>query len=190
MLHNLCPALLEGFQEERILKELQTYKSRLRFESLRDDSENSVSITEAKLQTKAVDLAEEYRKESTQTIKNFVADFLSLIVFLILIVKGQTQIKNLKQFLSELSTGLSDSAKAFLIILGTDIFVGFHSSYGWDVVLNGALYHYGLPENKQFIGIFIATFPVTLDAISKYWIFRYLNRLSPSAVATYRAMNE
>jgi hypothetical protein len=26
--------------------------------------------------------------------------------------------------------------------------------------------------------------------VIKYWIFRYLNRISPSAVATYRNMNE
>lgn len=182
---------LEGFQEERILKELQTYKNRLRFESLlKGDSENSTPIVETKLRNKAVDLAEEYRKGNTEVVKNLVADLLSLIVFLVLILKGQTQLKNLKQFLGELSAGLSDSAKAFLIILGTDIFVGFHSSYGWDVILNGALSHYGLPENKQFVGLFIATFPVTLDAIGKYWIFRYLNRISPSAVVTYRSMNE
>ncbi|BAY59401.1 proton transport protein (plasmid) [Leptolyngbya boryana NIES-2135] len=182
---------LEGFQEERILQELQNYKNRLRFESLLQGvSENSTSIMEAKLQNKVVDLAEEYRKGNTEVIKNLTADFLALTVFLILILKSQSQLKNLKRFLGQLLAGLSDSAKAFLIILFTDIFVGFHSSYGWDVALNSVLSHYGLPENKQFVGIFIATFPVTLDAIGKYWIFRYLNRLSPSAVVTYRTMNE
>jgi hypothetical protein len=29
-----------------------------------------------------------------------------------------------------------------------------------------------------------------LDSVIKYWIFRYLNRVSPSAVATLRGMNE
>ena len=182
---------LEGFQEERILQELQNYKNCLRFESLlQGASENSTSIMEAKLQTKAVNLAEEYRKGNLEVIKNLVADFLALTVFLILILKGQSQLRNLKRFLGQLLAGLSDSAKAFLIILFTDIFVGFHSSYGWDVILNSVLSHYGLPENKQFVGLFIATFPVTLDAIGKYWIFRYLNRLSPSAVVTYHTMNE
>jgi len=42
----------------------------------------------------------------------------------------------------------------------------------------------------MFNGAFIATIPVILDTLFKYWIFRYLNRLSPSAVATYRTMNE
>ena len=189
--HQQAEVRLEGFQEERILKELQTYKSRLRFESLlQGDSENSTSIIEEKLRNQVIALAEDYRKGNLQFVKNTVADFLSLIAFSILILRCQTQLKILRQFLSELSAGLSDSAKAFLIILGTDIFVGFHSSYGWEVILNGALDHYGLPENKQFVGLFIATFPVTLDAIGKYWIFRYLNRMSPSAVVTYRTMNE
>ncbi|MEI6063748.1 MAG: hypothetical protein WCQ26_04090 [Pseudanabaena sp. ELA748] len=50
--------------------------------------------------------------------------------------------------------------------------------------------HLGIPENRDFIYLFIATFPVVLDSIFKYWIFCYLSRVSPSAVATYTNMNE
>ena len=78
----------------------------------------------------------------------------------------------------------------FLIILFTDIFVGFHSTHGWEVLLENGLRHFGLPENRDFIFLFIASFPVILDTVFKYWIFRYLNQVSPSAVATYRNMNE
>ncbi|HJN34815.1 MAG TPA: proton extrusion protein PcxA, partial [Prochlorococcus sp.] len=42
---------------------------------------------------------------------------------------------------------------------------------------------------ENFILLFIATFPVILATIFKYWIFRYLNRVSPSSVATLRGMN-
>ena len=73
---------------------------------------------------------------------------------------------------------------------GTDIFVGFHSTHGWEVLLENGLRHFGLPENRDFIFLFIASFPVILDTVFKYWIFRYLNQVSPSAVATYRNMNE
>jgi lipoprotein signal peptidase len=52
------------------------------------------------------------------------------------------------------------------------------------------LRHFGLPESRDFIFLFISTFPVILDTIFKYWIFRYLNKVSPSAVATYHSMNE
>jgi len=58
------------------------------------------------------------------------------------------------------------------------------------VVLEGLASHLGIAESRQFNFLFIATFPVILDTVLKYWIFRYLNRISPSAVATYRNMNE
>ncbi|XGV96589.1 MAG: hypothetical protein ACAF41_28135 [Leptolyngbya sp. BL-A-14] len=44
-------------------------------------------------------------------------------------------------------------------------------------------------ENAAAIAV-IATVPVMLDATLKYWIFNYLTRKSPSAVAVYRTMNE
>ena len=49
--------------------------------------------------------------------------------------------------------------------------------------------HLGLPHQEHFIMLFIATFPVVLATILKYWIFRYLNRVSPSSVATLHSMN-
>ena len=100
------------------------------------------------------------------------------------------EIQIIKSFLDEIAYGLSDSAKAFLIILLTDMFVGYHSPHGWEVILEGIARHLGLPENREFNFLFIATFPVILDTVLKYWIFRYLNRISPSSVATYKNMNE
>ena len=96
----------------------------------------------------------------------------------------------MKSFFDEILYGLSDSAKAFILILFTDVFVGFHSPHGWEVIIERSLEHFGLPQNHDFINMFIATFPVMLDTVFKYWIFRYLNQVSPSAVATYRNMNE
>lgn len=107
-----------------------------------------------------------------------------------MLISSQEEIQLLKSFIDEVVYGISDSAKAFIIILFTDIFVGFHSPHGWEVILESISRHFGIPENRSFIFLFIATFPVILDTIFKYWIFRYLNRISPSAVATYRNMNE
>ncbi len=115
---------------------------------------------------------------------------MALFAFTLLLLNSQREIAILKSFIDDLVYGLSDSAKAFIIILFTDVFVGFHSPHGWEVILEGLSRHWGLPENHDFIFLFIATFPVILDTVFKYWIFRYLNRISPSAVATYRNMNE
>jgi hypothetical protein len=113
-----------------------------------------------------------------------------VITFTWLLLISKPSIAVLKEFFDHVVYGLSDSAKAFIIILFTDVFVGFHSPHGWEVILEGISRHWGLPANRDFIFLFIATFPVILDTIFKYWIFRYLNRISPSAVATYHNMNE
>ncbi|KAI3423551.1 hypothetical protein D9Q98_010733, partial (chloroplast) [Chlorella vulgaris] len=85
---------------------------------------------------------------------------------------------------------LSDTTKSFLLILGTDLLVGFHSPRGWEVFLEWLLRHFGLPENSDFMSLFVATFPVFLDTVFKYWIFRSLNKISPSTVATYHNIIE
>ncbi len=177
--------------EEEGLSELQRFEEGLRFKAMVGAIPRlSTEEMEEKVKEKATEIAEDYRKQSADAVKNVIADFLSLIAFTVIITYSRREIEVLKNFLDELVYGLSDSAKAFIIILFTDIFVGFHSPHGWEVLLEGFSRHLGLPANRDFIFIFIATFPVILDTVFKYWIFRYLNRVSPSAVATYRNMNE
>ena len=118
------------------------------------------------------------------------ADVIAVLAFSLLLSGCKEKVATLKAFIDEIVYGLSDSAKAFIIILFTDIFVGFHSPHGWEILLEGLSNHLGLAANRNFIFLFIATFPVILDTVFKYWIFRYLNRISPSAVATYKNMNE
>ncbi|AFY44358.1 envelope membrane protein [Nostoc sp. PCC 7107] len=177
--------------EEEALAELQKFEERLKFENLIGitPTRNAEAI-EDKLKEKAAEIAEEFRGESANAIKNVFADIFSVVAFVWLLLVSKQSISVLKDFFDNLVYGLSDSAKAFIIILFTDVFVGFHSPHGWEVILEGISRHWGLPANRDFIFLFIATFPVILDTIFKYWIFRYLNRISPSAVATYRNMNE
>ena len=102
----------------------------------------------------------------------------------------EPQIVILKTFLIESIYSLSDTTKSFLLILLTDLLVGFHSPDGWKFCIEITLRYFGLPESKTFVFLFVATFPVLLDTLFKYWIFRHLNRISPSTVATYHNMLE
>lgn len=177
--------------EERALEEMQKFEERLKFNQLLTGATQiSPEVVEAQMKEKVDEIAQHFRYESTNAVKNVFADLFALAGFSWLIIASKREIAVLKDFIDQVVYGLSDSAKAFIIILFTDIFVGFHSPHGWEVLLVGISRHLGLPENHSFIFLFIATFPVILDTIFKYWIFRYLNRISPSAVATYRNMNE
>nr|YP_010336981.1 chloroplast envelope membrane protein [Madagascaria erythrocladioides]QUE29014.1 CemA [Madagascaria erythrocladioides]UNJ16566.1 chloroplast envelope membrane protein [Madagascaria erythrocladioides] len=182
---------LNSSQEERAFAELQQFEEKIHFEILIGKiNDISYDFAEQQIRIKAVQLAHKYASESADAIKNILSDTFSLGIFIALLVGGKRQISILKSFINEIIYGLSDTAKAFLIILFTDIFVGFHSPHGWEVIIEAILRHFGLPESREFIFLFISTFPVILDTVFKYWIFRYLNRVSPSAVATYHNMNE
>lgn len=177
--------------EEEAFTELRHYEERLHFKSMiYDDFELSEFEEKAELQHRANELSEEFRDRGINAIGNVFADAFSLLAFAGIIYFCKREIQIIKSFLDEIAYGLSDSAKAFLIILLTDMFVGYHSPHGWEIILEGIARHLGLPENRDFNFLFIATFPVILDTVLKYWIFRYLNRISPSSVATYKNMNE
>jgi len=177
--------------EHEAIEEIESFEKKIKFEAITGQLPHlSSEQYEEMVEKKTLEVAKDYSHESENALKNILADLLSLGAFAWILFISPQQIQILKAFIDELIYGLSDSAKAFLIILFTDVFVGFHSTHGWEVLLEGILHHFGLPENRNYIYLFIATFPVVLDAIFKYWIFRYLSRISPSAVATYRNMNE
>lgn len=176
--------------EERFVTEMVSFEEKLKFQNLFTTTTRSAEEMELALREKATEVKRDLQKELKEPIKNIFADFIALIVFSVLILTGRQDIATLKSWIDEVIYGLSDSAKAFIIILFTDVFVGFHSPHGWEVIMESTFDHFGLPPNQSVISMFIATFPVMLDTVFKYWIFKYLNQLSPSAVATYKNMNE
>ncbi len=141
-------------------------------------------------QEKTIELAQRYNDQSIEAITNFFADLISLITLFYLLYALEIQINITKSFLLEVFFGLDDSKKSLLILLVTDLLVGYHSSNLWELFFEFLFHHYGLPESQTGIFLLVATLPVLLDVLFKYLIFRHLNRSSPATVATYHAMIE
>lgn len=139
---------------------------------------------------KAVQLAFKYNQQSIQAITDFSGDIVTIITIRILLLQLKAQIVFLKAFLLECFYSLNDAKKSVFIFFFTDLLVGYHSPKGWQLVTEMILRHYGLSENPIFIKFIIAILPVLLDTLFKYWIFRHLNRTSPSTVVTYHALIE
>ena len=49
--------------------------------------------------------------------------------------------------------------------------------------------HYGLAAQTDGLHLFVATVPVLLDSLFKYWIFVELNKIDPAAAVTLRQMD-
>ena len=206
---------LNSYQQGRALQEMEDFSEKLFFESLllkakEGDFHPSSSLQQEKgslragstvsfpleyslqqaIQQKTLQLSLFYNNESVVAITNLCSDFITLGTLALLFFFMRPQIIILKSFLTESIYSLSDTTKSFLLILLTDLLVGFHSPRGWEISIELLLKHFGWPENQDFIFLFVATFPVFLDTVFKYWIFRYLNKISPSTVATYHNMIE
>ncbi|MBN3873718.1 proton extrusion protein PcxA [Nostoc sp. JL33] len=188
---NKIQVFLNSDIEKEALQELHNYQQQLKFEYLvKQAPPLSSEVIQGRIKDKAMEIADNFHIKSSSALSNVFADLISLFSFGLIIALSKREIVILKSFMDTIVSGLSDSAKAFLIILLTDIFVGFHSPDGWEVILEGLAEHLGLPATRNVIFFFIATFPVILNTIFKYWIFRYLSRLSPSALATLKEMDD
>ncbi|CAN1211430.1 hypothetical protein TUMEXPCC7403_14605 [Tumidithrix helvetica PCC 7403] len=154
------------------------------------ESVNAEEEFEKRLQQESLKILKEFNRSSWEGIKNLLADSTAGFVFYFIVISGRRQLRVIKDFFDETMYSLNDNAKAFLIIVSTDTFVGFHSSEGWDALLIVLFDHFGLPENKILTMAFISTVPVFLDGLFKFWIFQYLNQSSPSTAAIYSEMNE
>ena len=160
-------------QQTAALAELKSFEEKMYFESLLNISRSNCSELHSSLKDKIFEIASLYNKESIESISNLFADFLSFCSLSLVFLCMKPQLIILKSFLAESLYSLSDTTKSFLLILGTDLLVGFHSPRGWEVLLQWFFYHFGVPENREFISLFVATFPVFLDTVFKYWIFRF-----------------
>nr|UDP54243.1 envelope membrane protein [Paphiopedilum primulinum] len=80
---------------------------------------------------------------------------------------------NFPNWIQEFLYNLSDTIKAFSILLVTDLWIGFHSTHGWELMIGSIYNDFGLAQNDQIISGLVFTFPVILDTIVKYWIFHF-----------------
>jgi CemA family len=187
---NQHPTQIELSEEIRrhFLDEMTAAKGELEIRQLLGDV-----ITEEEkqkvLHEKAVELWRESRDEAVNGLKNVIADGTALLGFIAIVFLNRSKLTTIRSATNRAFLNLRDPVKVFLFILVTDMFVGFHSAEGWEVILGGLATHLGLPESKTAIYGFIATVPVIMDSIVKFWIFSYLTRYSPSASAIYERMN-
>lgn len=180
---------LNSEMKAEALHELRFYEHGLRFEALLDSNlALSEAEKEARLAHKAKELNQEFVGKSRDALSNRFADLVAFGVFIFILLTHNEKMAALNTFFYYLLSILSDSAKAFILILSTDIFVGFHSAHGWEVLLEWVAHHLGLAANHALIFVFIATVPVILDTLIKYGIFQF-SQVSQTTVAAFKSMN-
>lgn len=167
-------------QKLEMVKELKTEQARYRFEvEIGKSPPLSEKELYLELRHKALELQDEWRLENRKAFANIWSDFVFGVSLFILLYFNESKVKLLKFTGYKILNNVSDTGKAFLIILVTDIFLGYHSESGWQTLLEVLVEHYGIEVDQAVITIFVCLVPVIIDACVKLWMFKFLPRLSP-----------
>lgn len=129
------------------------------------------------------------RQANKQALLNVVSDSISAGTIFVMLLQDNERRTILLRTIGRIFVGLSDTAKAFMIILITDILLGYHSEEGWTAAMKLIGGHYGIEAEKEFIFLFVAIVPVVLDSLFKVWIFLGLNKQDPAAAVTLRQLD-
>nr|YP_009048122.1 chloroplast envelope protein [Primula poissonii]YP_009745978.1 Chloroplast envelope protein [Primula beesiana]YP_009755637.1 Chloroplast envelope protein [Primula bulleyana]YP_009916494.1 chloroplast envelope membrane protein [Primula sikkimensis]YP_009916580.1 chloroplast envelope membrane protein [Primula moupinensis]YP_009916665.1 chloroplast envelope membrane protein [Primula chungensis]YP_010017532.1 envelope membrane protein [Primula anisodora]YP_010018897.1 envelope membrane protei len=182
---------LNDIQEKNILEKfIEVEELVLLDEMIKEYSETHLQKLRIGMHKETIQLIKIYNEDYIHTILHFSTNIISFIILSGYSILGNEELVILNSWAQEFLYNLSDTIKAFSILLLTDLCIGFHSPHGWELMIGSVYKDFGFVHNDQIISGLVSTFPVILDTIFKYWIFRYLNRLSPSLVVIYHSMND
>nr|YP_009475687.1 envelope membrane protein [Pedicularis hallaisanensis]AVK80131.1 envelope membrane protein [Pedicularis hallaisanensis] len=182
---------LNDIQEKSILAKFIELEEILFLEEIiKEYSETDLQKLPIGIHKETIQLIKIHNEGHIHTILHFSTNIICFIILSGYSILGNEELVILNSWAQEFLSNLSDTVKAFLILLLTDLCIGFHSPHGWELMIDSVYKDLGFIHNDQIISGLVSTFPVILDTIFKYWIFRYLNRVSPSLVVIYHSMND
>nr|YP_009943138.1 chloroplast envelope membrane protein [Vitex rotundifolia]YP_010156803.1 CemA [Vitex negundo]YP_010349692.1 chloroplast envelope membrane protein [Vitex trifolia]YP_010465755.1 chloroplast envelope membrane protein [Vitex bicolor]QRG00601.1 CemA [Vitex negundo var. heterophylla]QVL27172.1 envelope membrane protein [Vitex negundo var. cannabifolia]QOD40912.1 chloroplast envelope membrane protein [Vitex rotundifolia]UNW57087.1 chloroplast envelope membrane protein [Vitex trifolia]UQV81373. len=182
---------LNDIQEKSILEKFIELEEILFLEEMiKEYPETHLQKLPIGIHKETIQLIKIHNEDRIHTILHFSTNIICFVILSVYSILGNEELVILNSWAQEFLYNLSDTVKAFLILLLTDLCIGFHSPHGWELMIGSVYKDFGFGHNDQIISGLVSTFPVILDTIFKYWIFRYLNRVSPSLVVIYHSMND
>ncbi|KAI5638154.1 hypothetical protein M9H77_00659 (chloroplast) [Catharanthus roseus] len=184
-------SFLNDIQERRILEKFIELEELLVLDEMIEEySETRLHKLRIGVQKETIQLIKIHNEDRIHTILHFWINIICFVILSSYSILGNEELVILNSWAQEFLYNLSDTVKAFSILLLTDLCIGFHSTHGWELMIGSVYKDFGFVQNDQIISGLVSTFPVILDTVFKYWIFRYLNRVSPSLVVIYHSMND
>nr|YP_009764920.1 envelope membrane protein [Cynometra iripa]YP_009766439.1 envelope membrane protein [Cynometra ramiflora]QIS95197.1 envelope membrane protein [Cynometra iripa]QIS96974.1 envelope membrane protein [Cynometra ramiflora] len=182
---------LTDIQEKSILQKfIELEELFLLDEMIKEYPETRLQNLRIGIYKEMVQLIKTHNQDCIHTILHFSTNIICFVMLSGYSIIGNQELIILNSWVQEFIYNLSDTIKAFSILLLTDLCIGFHSPHGWELMIGSVYKDFGFAHNEQILSGLVSTFPVILDTILKYWIFRYLNRVSPSLVVIYHSMND
>nr|YP_010549261.1 envelope membrane protein [Triosteum sinuatum]UYL25500.1 envelope membrane protein [Triosteum sinuatum] len=182
---------LNDSQEKSILEKfIELEELALLDEMIKEYSETHLQNLRIGIHKETIQLIKIHNEDHIHTILHFSTNIICFIILSGYSILGTEELVILNSWAQEFLYNLSDTIKAFSILLLVDFWVGFHSPHVWELMIGSVYKDFGFVQNDQILSVLVSTIPVILDTLFKYWLFFYLNRVSPSLVVIYHSMND
>uniref|UniRef100_A0A4P8J8A3 Potassium/proton antiporter CemA n=1 Tax=Abelia chinensis TaxID=180068 RepID=A0A4P8J8A3_ABECH len=182
---------LNDSQEKSILEKfIELEELDLLDEMIKECSETHLQNLRIGIHKETIQLIKIHNEDHIHMILHFSTNIICFVILSGYSILGTEELVILNSWAQEFLYNLSDTIKAFSILLLVDFWVGFHSPHVWELMIGSVYKDFGFVHNDQILSVLVSTIPVILDTIFKYWLFFYLNRVSPSLVVIYHSMND
>nr|UYI31733.1 envelope membrane protein [Lonicera modesta var. lushanensis] len=182
---------LNDSKEKSILEKfIELEELALLDEMIKEYSETHLQNLRIGIHKETIQLIKIHNEDHIHMILHFSTNIICFIILSGYSILGTEELVILNSWAQEFLYNLSDTIKAFSILLVVDFWVGFHSPHVWELMIGSVYKDFGFVHNDQILSVLVSTIPVILDTLFKYWLFFYLNRVSPSLVVIYHSMND
>ncbi|KAK7239720.1 hypothetical protein RIF29_43284 [Crotalaria pallida] len=128
-------------------------------EMLKEYPETRLQNLRTTIYKETVQLIKTHNEDRIHTILHFSTNIICFVILSGYSILGNQELIILNSWVQELLYNLSDTIKAFSILLLTDLCIGFHSTHGWELMIGSVYKDFGFAQNDQIISGLVSTFP-------------------------------
>nr|YP_005089508.1 chloroplast envelope membrane protein [Silene conica]ABY85600.1 potential heme-binding protein [Silene conica]AEC04015.1 chloroplast envelope membrane protein [Silene conica] len=180
---------LNDIQEKSFLEKfMELEELRLLDEMVKEYPQTHLQELRIGIHNETIQFIKMYNEDCIHMILQFSTNIICFFILSSYSILANKELILINSWVQEFLYNLSDTIKAFSILLLTDFCVGFHSHQGWELMISSIFKDFGFAHNDPIISVLVSILPVILDTTFKYCIFHYLNSVSPSLVVIYHSL--
>nr|YP_009670627.1 chloroplast envelope membrane protein [Passiflora lutea]QCX29913.1 chloroplast envelope membrane protein [Passiflora lutea] len=177
-------------QEKSILaKFIELEELLLLDEMIREYPESHLQKFRIEIQKETIEWIKIHNEDRIHTILRFSTNLISFVILSGYYILGKEKLIILNSWVQEFLYNLNDTIKALSILFLSELCIGYHSTGVWELMIGCVCKDFGFTHNDQILPVLASILPVIGDTIFKYWVFDYLNRISPSLVVIYDSIS-
>ncbi|KAA3468987.1 envelope membrane protein [Gossypium australe] len=151
---------LNDIQEKSILEQfIEVEELFLLDEMIKEYPETHLQKLLIGIQKETIQLIKLHNEDHIHTILHFSTNLICFVILSGYSILGNEELLILNSWVQEFLSNLSDTIKAFSILLLTDLCIGFHSPHDWELMIGSIYKDFGFAHNDQIISGLVSTFP-------------------------------